>query len=299
MEIRDIIRALVTGSVMLAVFGLGLKATMRHPISLLRSPWLLFRSILAMNVIMPVLAAGISALLDIYRPVQIALVALMVSPVVPIMPSRQSKIGCDKLYVYGLLTAQTILAVFLLPLSVRVAGHYFGVEIRMEVGTVGRIVLVTILFPMAAGIGFRTLLPELSARLADRIIQTAFLLLMLALLPILLLKGREMLRLIGNGTLLAMILVCMGGLIVGHLLGGGEPDHRATLAIATAMRHPAFALAIVTANAGEVQQVFAALLLYFLVNTCLSSIYILWFKRWRNRQTNGFTQHAYPATPNR
>jgi BASS family bile acid:Na+ symporter len=106
--------------------------------------------------------------------------------------------------------------------------------------------------------------------------------------------------LIGNGTLLAMSLVCIGGLIVGHLLGGGDPDHRATLAIATAMRHPAFALAIVSANQGQVNQVFAALLLYFLVNTVLSAVYIFWFKRWRLSQPNGLAQqHALPATPNR
>ena len=113
MEIRDIIRALVTGSVMLAVFGLGLKATMRHPISLLRTPWL-FRSILAMNVIMPIFAAGISALLDIYRPVQIALVSAMVSR------SSRSCLRDTKLVATNCMCMdcsqlRSILAVFLLP----------------------------------------------------------------------------------------------------------------------------------------------------------------------------------------
>jgi BASS family bile acid:Na+ symporter len=283
---------------MLAVFGLGLRATWRHALSLLHDPGLLFRSIVAMNVVMPVLAAIVSSLIGIYRPVEVALVALMVSPVVPIMPSRQSKAGCDRAYVYGLFTAQSILAVFLLPLSVWVAARYFGVEMRMATGTVAAIVLVTILLPLAAGIGARAWMPRLAERWAGRIFQVAFLLLLLALVPILGLRRSEILALVGNGSLLAMTLVCTAALITGHLLGGGDPDHRGTLALATAMRHPAFALAIVAANEGEVRQVFAAILLYFMLNMVLTTIYLVWFKRWRTSHPSSVGEQRTATTSN-
>lgn len=282
----------------MAVFGLGLKATWRHAIFLLHEPSLLFRSIVAMNVVMPVFAALVSSVLGIYRPVEVALVALMVSPVVPIMPSRQSKVGCDQAYVYGLFTAQSILALFVLPISVWVAARYFGVHMRMATGAVGQIVLFTVLLPLTVGIGVRALHPNLARRWANRIFSLAFLLLLLGLLPILFLRGKEMLALVGNGTLLAMTLVCTAGLIAGHLLGGGDPDHRGTLALATAMRHPAFALAIVAANEGEVRQVFAAILLYFLVNTLLSAVYLLWYNHWRTNHLNRLGGHSQPSPSN-
>jgi BASS family bile acid:Na+ symporter len=38
------------------------------------------------------------------------------------------------------------------------------------------------------------------------------------------------------------------GLIVGHLMGGPDPEHSIVLALSTACRHPAIALSIAAAN---------------------------------------------------
>jgi BASS family bile acid:Na+ symporter len=84
--------------------------------------------------------------------------------------------------------------------------------------------------------------------------------------------------LIGDGTIIAFIIFGIVGLTVGHLLGGPGPDERITLALSTACRHPALALAIATVNVPEEHRVLSAILLYLIVNTLLTIPYVAWQK---------------------
>jgi BASS family bile acid:Na+ symporter len=81
--------------------------------------------------------------------------------------------------------------------------------------------------------------------------------------------------LIGQGTLLAMVVFVASGLAIGHLLGGPSPDHAAVLALATASRHPALALTVASANFPG-QQFIGAILLYVLVNAAIAIPYLTW-----------------------
>ena len=96
--------------------------------------------------------------------------------------------------------------------------------------------------------------------------------------------------LIGNGTLLAMLVFCLTGLGVGHLLGGRVPSDRATLAMSTAARHPGVAMAIARVNFPEHTLVLPAVLLYMLLNLLVSLPYIRWAARQRTRSPTSVTR---------
>ena len=84
---------------------------------------------------------------------------------------------------------------------------------------------------------------------------------------------------IGDGVVLMLAVVTLIGLAVGHLMGGPIPGDRTTLAIATAGRHPALALAIVTATVVEKRPALAVILLYLVVSTIVTVPYQMWRKR--------------------
>ena len=65
----------------------------------------------------------------------------------------------------------------------------------------------------------------------------------------------------------------------GHLLGGADASVGATLAIASAMRHPGVALAIVARNVLDDDHASAVVLLYLLVAAVLTTGYGLWCSR--------------------
>ena len=80
-------------SLAVLVFGSGLSARFADVTALLRRPGLLARSLVAVLVVAPVLAVALVRVFDLNREVAIALVALAVSPLPPLLPNRGEKAG--------------------------------------------------------------------------------------------------------------------------------------------------------------------------------------------------------------
>ena len=123
-----------------------------------------------------------------------------------------------------------------------------GVSLAMSARAVAALVLTTILLPLLAGIAVRRIAHSTADRVARPIGVLASVLLMVNAIPIVIGLSRTILSLITDGTILSLGGFALTGLIIGHVLGGPEPDNRPVLALATASRHPAVALAIAHAN---------------------------------------------------
>jgi BASS family bile acid:Na+ symporter len=80
MDYAMLIRIPIVISVMLIVVALGLRCALADAAYLLHRPSLLVRSLVAMNLIMPLLAVWLVSSFDFKVPVKVALVALAISP---------------------------------------------------------------------------------------------------------------------------------------------------------------------------------------------------------------------------
>jgi bile acid:Na+ symporter, BASS family len=89
MDLATLLYVAIRVSIVLTVFTLGLGATTTDVGHLLHRLRRLVRSLVAMNVLMPLLATGLAAAFPLHPAAKIALVALAVSPVPPVLPSRQ------------------------------------------------------------------------------------------------------------------------------------------------------------------------------------------------------------------
>jgi BASS family bile acid:Na+ symporter len=112
------------------------------------------------------------------------------------------------------------------------------------------------------------------------------LLVLISVVPILALVGPTIHDMVGNGTLAAMTAVTLIALIGGHVLGGPDLRDRATLAIASCVRHPGIAISIAGASFDD-PRISAAIVLFMLTGLFVTAIYSMWIKRQ--------AQHAAPA----
>src|SRR5262245_25592897 len=103
MSLAQLIPLALQVSIGLIVFSLALQAQPGDLVSLWRRPGLLFRSLLSMVVVMPLLAAGIALAFKLKPAVEAALILLSVAPVPPILPGKQVKAGGSLSYALGLL----------------------------------------------------------------------------------------------------------------------------------------------------------------------------------------------------
>jgi bile acid:Na+ symporter, BASS family len=281
MNMTAIILLVLKASIILSVFAVGLKATFADATFFFRRPGHLFRALLSMNVLMPLTALAIGAPFNLHPAVKIALVVISVSPIPPVLPNKALKAGGRDDYTIGLLVATAILSIMLIPLTMAIFERITGVSLAMPAGSVAVLVFTTILAPLLIGIAVQKIAHTIADRAARPIAVLASVLLILSALPILIGLARTVFSLIGDGTVISLASFALIGFIVGHLLGGPEPDNRPVLALATASRHPAVALAIAHANFPDQKLAAPAVFLYVILSAILSALYLSWLKRRR------------------
>ena len=263
------------------MFALGLTAHVRDLGYLFRRPGKLLRMYVAMGVLMPLFAVAMVVIFDLHPAVKIALLALSVSPIPPLLPRTAMQAGGTRQYTIGLLTTASLLAILLVPMSIELTErlHLFGIPLQMTIASLAIVICITVLGPMALGIVVHSLAPALAKRLAKPIWLIGTVLLVVSALPVLFAAMPQVLSLIGNGTVLALTAFVLFGLAIGHLLGGEDASNRTVLALSTASRHPGVAIAIAHKNFPQEKLVLAAVLLYLLVSTIVSVLYLRWIRR--------------------
>lgn len=277
MAAKELIMLALQVSIVATVFGFGLKTLRADFQYLFERPGLLVRSLVSVFVVMPAVALLMARLFDIRLAAEIAIVALAVSPVPPLLPQRESKLGGNQSYGLALMAVLAMLAIVTVPLSAAVIEHVFGRQISASPSAIARVVLIATVFPLLAGMLVRARWPAAAERIEPAVMRGARILLVLAALALLAGTWRAVLDAIGGGALVAMIAFVVIGLAVGHVLGGPDPDQAVVLALSTASRHPAIALSIASASAPN-EHFIGIILLFLFVNMIVGTAYLKW--RW-------------------
>lgn len=276
MELAALVPLALKVSIAMTVVSLGLEARPSDVLDLLRRPGLMARSVLALNVLMPVVAVGMTMAWDLHPAVQIAVVALALSPVPPMLPRNQLKVGGSSRYVYGLLVTAGLGAVVIVPLGLDLVERFYGRSLHVAPSSIATIIITGVLAPLAAGMAIRAAAPDLAGRVARPLATASTVLLALAALAVIAKAGPAMVSLLGDGALRAFGAFIAVGLAAGFLLGGPDPDDRDVLALATASRHPGIALAIAGGNFPDQTLAMPAVLTYLLLCAALTAPYLRW-----------------------
>jgi BASS family bile acid:Na+ symporter len=232
-----------------------------------------------MYLAMPLLAVAMALAFDLHPAVEIALVALAVSPVPPFLPLRAMKLGGAPDFIIGLLVAASALAIGLVPLAVALIARVFAQPYAVPAGTIAKLAALSVLVPLALGMALRRLAPLIADRIAWSVSVASMTTLAAGLLPVLLAAWHPILFLMGNGTVLAFAVFAAAGTAVGHLLGGPGAEERRMLALACGSRHPGIALAVAHANFPDDMNVLPAVLLYLVVGGLVTVPYLQWTRR--------------------
>jgi BASS family bile acid:Na+ symporter len=278
MDMKQLVILALQVSILAMVFSFGLKTGVHDLLYLTRRPGLLVRSVLAMFVVMPIVAVLLARFFNYPHTVEVALVALAISPVPPLLPRKETKAGGYSPYALGLMAVLALLAIVVVPIAIVILDRVFGRPFVMAAGGVARVLVMTVLLPLAAGMAVRALLPKLAASIETPVTLLAKVLLPLAALVLLIVVAPAIWARVGDGTVIALVLFLVIGFAVGHVMGGPDPDHSLVLALSTACRHPGAALTIAAANFPE-ERFGATVLLYLILGAIAGFPYLAWQRR--------------------
>jgi BASS family bile acid:Na+ symporter len=196
----------------------------------------------------------------------------------PFLPSKRLQLSSHG-YIYGIVVAAAVCSVVLVPITASLLSAHFHTQ---HVGAIKvfLVVVITVLAPLSTGLFIQRKRPTQAPALAAILYKVGKGLLILASIPVLIMEWPTIRSLFGDGTVVAAIVLSGIGLLVGHLLGGPDPENRTVLALATASRHPGVALvAGISASAQAPRLVTAAVLLAFVVSVVVSAPYVAWRRR--------------------
>ena len=260
-------------SIIVQLFAIGLETTWQDATYLFRRPKLLLNSVLARNVAVPLMAIVLIKAFAFTGVIAFAIAVLSITPVPPILPKEQIRMGSRTEYVLGLLFSQTVLAIVTVPLTVELMNWVFGSQVHFGWDEVAVIMLNAILIPLAAGMLAARLFPKLHDA-GHYLMSAGAILLIVGVLPLLPFAWKAFSTLSGNGTFLALAVFVVGSTAIGHLLGGPDPRDRSALGVASSARHPAIALAIAKSNFPDQSSLIAgAVVIYLIFRTILSIPY--------------------------
>jgi len=272
------LKLLLLLGVVLMVVGIGARARLEEPLLLLRRPTLALRSLLAMYLLFPALVLLLVWLLPLKQGVGAVLLGFAVSPVLPPWAKKGAALGARADYVIGLELLSTAVSLLVVPLMIAIAERLFGVATNLEPGSMVVVLLATVLLPLSLGIGLARLFPRSAPGLgavADRL--GSFVLLFGAVV-LLAVQGPKMVAMVGEGTVLAILVVIAFGLLFGEMLGGPDRGMRGALASATVSRHPAIALLLASGAFPQQQPAVIGTVLIYLLASIVFPILLM---RWR------------------
>ncbi len=278
---------LILNFVTITIFSLmlsnGVNYSFQQLISLWRQHEVLFRSLLAVIVLVPLVVIILLWLFDLPPSVATGLAVLAAAPGAPLTTKRAEMTGGDLPYAASLQLVLALLAVVVTPLTLAIFYALFELETERVIPfEVARQVALVTFLPVIIGVLLQRFAPRLTERISKPLrvfANVLFLLLVVLVLVIFALvpDARMMLR-VGGTSIAAMVIMVLVGLIVGHLLGGPKQDQRSTLAVASIARNVGLAIYIV-ALSDVGQNSMPTIVVYLLVGVTGQFLYKTWSKR--------------------
>ena len=262
-------------SVMTVILAIGMDSTLEDLTYLWRRPGLLVRSLLAMYVIVPLVALLFVKFLTLPQGVEIALLVLAVSAGGLMLPRKLVGVG-DGSYVFSLIVLSSLLAIVTVPAWLALFGPLFGNPAELLPMEVARVIGRVFLLPLVVGMLVRWLIPEISAAMSEKLLMVGGGVLAVCILLLLATNGSLILE-AGWPALLTLGGMTLVAMVVGHLMGGPDPDNRTVLAISCATRHAGLVVLVAASEPGARTAAFVGA--YFVASAAVTIPYLRWRKR--------------------
>ncbi|MBE9242117.1 bile acid:sodium symporter [Synechocystis salina] len=260
------------------MLAMGIKFSLETMFSFWRKPALLFRALLAVVVLVPLVVVALLKLFNLPLGVAMGLVFLAASPGAPLTTKRTKMAGAKSSQSASLQLTLALLAVIITPLTLAIFTILFqSIPEKLTMLDVAKQVTIVQLLPVSLGL----LLQKFGANYAVRVEKSLtfianFLFFILVILACII--GFPLLFKLWGLPLVVITIMVIVSLGIGHILGGPDEDHRSILAISCIARNIGLALFITILNGLE-KQVIPTIVAYLMVGAVLGVLYSIYHKR--------------------
>lgn len=242
-----------------------------------RQPGLMLKGLFSVLIVVPLLGLTVVKCFDLPRPVEVGIMLMAISPGAPVVLRRTLDAGGDRTLSPAMQLAVASLAPAVIPLWIIGLDELYQSNATIDPLQLARQVLFAQLLPLSLGMLLRHFYPQRAEQFSDRLGGLANLLLV-SMISLALYASWHLVAGAGWHALVAIVILTLLALTLGHLLGGPGASTRTAMASLSAGRNPGLAL-IVAAFNNAVPGVIAAILAYLFVSSLTAIPYLAWRRR--------------------
>ena len=239
-------------------------------------PVLLLKSFLSVDILVPLIAIAVVLLVMPARSTSIGLLLVASSPAAPLVLNKILRAGGNLEYAMSLQVMLASLAIVTTPVTLFILSSATNIQLGISSLEVAKSVGLSVLVPIIAGIAFRWLFPVLAVKMIRPLEVLSNLVLILVLI-IVLLFTYHLLLMLDLKSYLAIALMTIVSLAVGHLMASRLPEEQTTLAIESASRNSGLAL-LIASDYISLEQALPVMIPYMITSAIIGFIYVRYRK---------------------
>lgn len=250
LDIKAILTNYTQINIFLLMFSLGLMEGFQGISTLWRQPSLLFRCLIAAFILVPLSGIAILAIFPLSTDARIGILAMAVCPGAPLLYKKLTSMKANASLAGSFQVTTTLLAILLIPVLVVFLGKLYPAEVSVPAIVVFQQVTTVQFIPICIGLGLRQWLSNLADDLQEPVTKLGSFMFLGLVLVILVVALPSILK-VGPATVLAVIVFVGISIVLGHYLGGPDPETRLSIALANSTRNAGLAFALVALNFEE------------------------------------------------
>ena len=273
--IKDVFPVLLAVLIPLAAFTTGLMAPKpgQRDIRLWRRPGQLLRDLIAVLILVPLWAIFLVRVMPTAPVVRggllIAVLSVGIGPVAGM--KRMGPKAANASEALDLNLVVLVLSLVFVPVAFALVAAAFHRDFHISAGAVAKVVLGRALLPLLLGLGAARLSPRAAVAAGPWLAKILNILLLLVV-AIAILATWKHLAAVGGTAWLVCAAAAVGAVLIGHFLGGPDPESRGVVAAASAMRFPALAL-VLAAALPQGQRVIPVVIVYVVLAFAATTVY--------------------------
>lgn len=230
--------------VLTSMFGTGLGLTVSQILDPLRDLRTVVLALVANFILVPALAVGIAAVLDLEEGFRIGLIVVASAAGAPFLPKLAQVAKGNLAFSVGLMVLLMVVTVIYAPivLPILIPG------VAVNPWDIARPLITLMLIPLAIGLFVRSWHPDTATSLAPTMASTSSYSMMTAAVLGLLVGFQSLMAAFDTGAYLAAVLIVAGAIVIGYLLGTGGQEDKSVVALGTGQRNISAALLIASTN---------------------------------------------------
>lgn len=273
--------SLATITLFSLMMSLGINVNFQEITSLWKDKKLLANSIIAADILVPLVGLFLVLFIEDLPPeVKLGILLMAACPGAPMIARKSVKAGSKLSFSLSLQSTIALFTVISTPITMAFLSKIFDVAMSINMASVGKQIFMGQLLPIAVGVLLNEKKPSIANKIREPLTKIANVLFAILSIIVLIIAFKLLIK-TNFISFIAMGIMAIASLGIGHFFGGTDLETRQSLAIACASRNAGLALFVGIFNFPYPElkpYLMSTVICYSLIAAIMTIPYLKWVK---------------------